>query len=268
MHITVAVLLACLAVVPAQAAPPDAATIVAKMRAALEPDRPSVRRLVMRMSGVGGAMSEVSVGQARKRVKGVVRVVMVVLAPTALQGTTLLVEESGDANVQWLYVPAIGRVRKLVSPEAYTTFLNSDFTFADLGFVSMGAKYSLLGEEQREGVPAYKLEGVPRESWYYGRMLTWVATDSFLPIERHFFDTANRQWKVERWTQVASINGVPTARRITMEDVQANTKTEMEADGVRYDVDVPDDLFDAAQLPKAALSPLWAGLTSAASPGR
>jgi hypothetical protein len=43
-----------------------------------------------------------------------------------------------------------------------------------------------------------------------------VAADSFQPVERHFFDSANRQWKVEHWTQVDTINGVPTPRRITM----------------------------------------------------
>ena len=41
-----------------------------------------------------------TVGQARKRLGGTPRVVMVVLAPEALKGTALLVQESAETNEQ------------------------------------------------------------------------------------------------------------------------------------------------------------------------
>jgi hypothetical protein len=147
-----------------------------------------------------------------------------------------------------------------VSPEAYTTFLNSDFTFADLGFVSMGAKYELKGEEKRQGTDTYKLDAVPRETWYYARFLTWVAKDTFFPVERNFNDPANNLWKVERWSNVSTINGVPTALKLSMENVQTQTKSEIVADTVRYDVEVPDALVDPAQLSKANGSSVWGTL--------
>lgn len=260
MRIAVSVLLAAVVVAPALAAPPDAATVVGKMRAALEPDRASVRKLTMTVSGPGGEASQITVGAARKKVGAAPRVVMVVLAPGGLRGTSLLVEEATDQNVLWLYVPAIGRTRKLVSSEAYTTFLNSDFTFADLGFVGMGAKYELKGEDKRQGADTYKLEGVPRETWYYSRFLTWVAKDTFLPVERNFYDVANNLWKVESWSSVSTINGVPTALKLGMENVQAQTKSEIVADAVRYDVEVPDALVDPAQLSKVNDSSVWGTL--------
>jgi hypothetical protein len=260
MRIAASILLAAVAVAPALAAPPDAATVVSKMRAALEPDRASVRKLTMTVTGPGGDASQITLGAARKKVGAVPRVVMVVLAPEALRGTSLLVEEATAENVLWLYVPAIGRVRKLVSPEAYTTFLNSDFTFADLGFVGMGAKYELQGEEKRQGVDTYKLEGVPRETWYYSRFITWVAKDTSFPVERNFNDVANNLWKVERWSNVSAINGVPTALRLSMENVQSQTKSEIVADAVRYDVEIPDALVDPAQLSQAPASSVWGTL--------
>lgn len=264
MRIAAAVLLSALAAVPVLAAPPDVATIVGKMKTALEPDRPSVRRATVRFTGPGGDASQLTLGAARKRMGDPTRIVMVVLAPTALRGTTLLVQEASDTNVLWLYVPAVGRVRKLVSPEAYTTFLNSDFTFADLGFVHIGGRYDLRGEEKREGVGTYKLEVVPRDTWYYSRIVTWVASDTFLPVERNFYDVANQPWKIERWSNVTTIDGVPTALKVSMEDVQSATKTEVVADAVRYDVDIADALLDPAQLSRAADSPLWGSLGAAA----
>ena len=260
MRIAASVLLAAITVVPALAAPPDAATVVSKMRAALEPDRASLRKLTMTVTGPGGDSSQITLGAARKKVGPAPRVVMVVLSPAGLRGTTLLVEEQTAENVLWLYVPAIGRTRKLVSPEAYTTFLNSDFTFADLGFVGMGAKYQLAGEEKRQGVDTYKLEGVPRETWYYLRFTTWVAKDTFFPVERNFYDVANNLWKVERWSNISAINGLPTALRLSMENVQTQNKSEIVADAVRYDVEVSDALVDPAQLSKAADSSVWGTL--------
>jgi hypothetical protein len=262
MRIAASFLLAAIAVAPALAAPPDTATIVSKMRGALEPDRASVRKLTMTVTGPGGDASQITLGAARKRVGAAPRVVMVVLAPEGLRGTSLLVEEASDQNVLWLYVPAIGRVRKLVSPEAYTTFLNSDFTFADLGFVGMGAKYELAGEEKRQGADTYKLEAVPRETWYYARFLTWVAKDTFFPVERDFNDVANNLWKVQRWSNVSTINGVPTALRLSMENVQTQTKSEIVSDAVRYDVDVPDALVDPGQLSTAPASAVWGSLAT------
>src|SRR2546427_12125610 len=80
------------------------------------------------------------------------RTLNVVLAPESLRGAAFLVQDDGAASdVQWLYIPAIGRVRRLVSPEAYSAFLNSDFTYADLGFVDTGARYRLLGTKTYDG---------------------------------------------------------------------------------------------------------------------
>src|SRR2546427_4626182 len=55
------------------------------------------------------------------------RTLNVVLAPEGLRGTAFLVQDDGAASdVQWLYIPAIGRVRQLVSPEdRKSTRLNS-----------------------------------------------------------------------------------------------------------------------------------------------
>ena len=239
----------------ARAEPSDARAVVAGMKSVLEPTRPSIRKLTMRVSGgESGETSEVVLGQARTER----RTLSVVLAPESLRGTAFLVQNDGAASdVQWLYIPAIGRVRRLVSPEAYSAFLNSDFTYADLGFVDTGARYRLLGTKTYDGTRALEIEGLPKQSWYYGRTVTSVASDSGRPLERKLYDPAKRLWKVERWGGTSAVDGVPTVLRVSMEDLQAKTRTDIDVSAVRYDVPVPGALLEPAQLSKAASSPLW-----------
>jgi hypothetical protein len=259
-HLGKTALVLVVSAVHAIAGPPEIDTIVERMKSALEPVKPSIRRLTFRASG-DGPPAPITVGEARKRVGRSSRHLLVVLAPEVLRGTAGLMYEGGEADdLQWIYSPVIRRVRTIVSPEAYTSFLNSDFTYADLGFVAMRATYALLGEEEIDGEKAWKVEGVPRDRWYYGRTVTWVNQRSGLPHKREFYTPANVLWKVERWDRISTVQGVPTAMRRTMEDVLHKTRTEIDVSSVNYEVWLPDELFDPHELPSAVGHEVWSRL--------
>jgi outer membrane lipoprotein-sorting protein len=255
--------LALVAETTAVAAPPDVATILGRMKQALEPARPNLRKGTLTVAQ-GGYTSQVTLGQARGKVASGNRILTVVLAPADLRGTAYIVKEeaASDTDRLWAYVPAIGRVREVVSPEAYSAFLNSDFTYADLGFIRLKSTLSLKGEETVNGVKAYTIEAVPPQTWYYARIVTAVAEDTFLPIERKFYDPANALWKVERFEKVVVIDGVPTVLTVSMEDVQAKSRTTIDVTDFKYDAQVPDGFFEPAALPQAAASPLWPALAA------
>jgi outer membrane lipoprotein-sorting protein len=256
MRVAVLALLA-LAAAPAAAAPPAPKDVVQKLKVALDPPRRSVRTLTFHVS-TREATTQATVAEARKVVDGAERRLLVVLAPDGIRGTAYLVQEGGPRpDVQWVYLPAIRRVRTVVSPEAYTAFLNSDYTYADLGFVSARPTYRVLGEAVEGGTNCWKLESVPKETWYYARVVTWVAEDSGLPVKREFYDPANVLWKVERFEQVSKVDGVPTILHRVMEDVQGKTRTEIDVTNLRYDVALPDKLFQPDDLPEASADPIW-----------
>ena len=56
-----------LVAVPAVARPPDAQTILKRMKAALEPERPSIRTHRLAMRAADGSTTEWTARQARKR---------------------------------------------------------------------------------------------------------------------------------------------------------------------------------------------------------
>lgn len=257
-------LVACLFLVPpAAAVPPDAVEMVQRMKDALEPTRPSTRRVVLAVRGRDGEEAQWIAGKAFKQLPNGKRSLIVLLEPETLRGTALLIEERmGEPDAKWLYMPALPRVRKIIPVSADEVFLNTDFTYADLGFVSRRGTYRFLGEEERAGKRAYKVEEVPHEQWFYSRIVTWIAADSMLPLQRDYYDRAGVLWKSEYFEKVTVINGVPTPLVIRMEDRQGRTSTELQVSEVRYDVEIPDELFAPERLSQAATSPLWQGYGS------
>ena len=245
------------------AAGSDGAAVIEQMRAALEPERSTVRQITFKVSGSGGGVTPVIVGEARGRVGDTTRILAVVLAPPSLRGMSYLIQHgAGDADVQWLFIPIVGRVRKIVSPEAHSAFLNSDFTYADLGFVGTGSKFELVGDREHDGVKCQLVQAVPKETWAYSRTVTCIADDGHLPVDREIYDGSNTLWKVQKWSRPELIDGVPTILEMSMEDVQAKSRTALEVGAVRYGLPVPESLLDPAHLAKAADDPIWTALGS------
>jgi hypothetical protein len=252
----------------ALAAPPDVLSIVKQMKGVFEPARPSTRKIVISVKA-GNEKVQWVAAEGRKELPDGKRMVVALLAPKSLRGAAYLIEEPRNKPaLLWVYLPALLRLRELLPVDAYEHFLGTDFTYADLGFVRLHENYKLLGEEEHDGVRAYKVEEqVPKERAYYSRLITWVATDSMLPLERDYYDVAGRLWKRELFDEVSVIDGIPTPLRIRMQDLQAKTSTELDVSEVRYDVDIPDSVFDPEHLPELAEHPLWNAYGSRAIKG-
>jgi hypothetical protein len=237
----------------------DATAIAERMRTALEPPRPSTRKLTFVISAEDGESTQLVAGQARDgRFEGG-RALTVILAPPDAKGLAFLVEDRRDpqADVQWLWVPSVRRVRKLVAAEENESFFNTDFTYADLGFVRRDVAYKLLGKEDRAGVRSYKLESIPEQKWYLSRILTWVSVETSLPVERQFFDPAGALYKIERFQDVQAIDGIPTPLKIRMENIPAKSTTDLVVSSVTYDSKLQPSMLDPDHLREAASSPSW-----------
>ncbi len=250
-------------VAPAVAAdPPDAATLAAKMKTALEPPKSSLRQMKLSISGDAGGTTQWTVAQARKTIDGQGRILNVLLAPADDRGIASLQIEGagGNAPVTALYVPTIRRVRTLTPAGAYEAVLGSDFTYADLGFVNLKDRYSVLGTEKKQGKDAYKLEQVIGNPFYYSKIVSWIDPANLLPLERDYYDPAGRLWKVETFDDVVDVDGQPVATKVTMKDVQTQTTSVIDVSKLRFGVELPETLFEKDDLPQVSTAPIWSGL--------
>jgi hypothetical protein len=79
---------------PALADPPDARTIVERMKTALEPARSSTRKLTIVVSERGADSAQWVAGQARRRVGDANRMLTAMLAPEGVRGVAFLATDS------------------------------------------------------------------------------------------------------------------------------------------------------------------------------
>jgi hypothetical protein len=261
--LVVSILLALLPRITAEASPSDVMAIVQDMQEVFEPERPTVRKIEVSISGESRLYTRWVARKAAKTFPEGKRTLLVLLDPRDVRGNALLMQQrKNEDDMRWLYVPAVRRVRQILPVRAYEPFLNTDFTYADLGFLDYSGTYRLLGEEKRAQEEAYKVEFTPKSTWYYSRVITWVSKDTHLPLERDYYDVGGKLWKEEIFDQVTVVNGIPTPLRIVMKDVQNETESVFDVSEVRYDIDIPKHLFDPGALSRAANSSFWEELES------
>lgn len=250
-----------LAATPAwPASPPSADEIVHEMKVALEPPRPSVRTMTLTFDD-HGQKTTFGLAQARKHLADGNRSLTVLLEPKDARGIAYLAAAapSGGAT-EWLYVPYVERTRKLVPAEDYQSFMDTDFTYSDLGLLPTDTENKLLGTEQVDGKKAYKVESIPKskvKQWYASRTVTWVDADTLLPLRRELFSPAGDLFKTETFASVARIDGVPTPLEIKMGTRDGGTSTTLHVDSVTYDVAVPDALFAPDGMRTVADNDFW-----------
>ena len=260
---------AVLVAAPARAADaPSADEVVRQMKAALEPPKPSIRAMTMVFDD-RGTKSTFGLVQARKRLATGAHALTVLLEPEGARGIAYLTADEADGGpTEWLYVPYVQRTRKLVPAENYQSFMDTDFTYGDLGLLPVDTRNTMLGTEQVDGKPAYKVESVPSttvKQWYYSRTVTWIDEATLLPIRREFYSPAGDLFKTETFGAVTRVDGIPTPLEMRITNVGTGSATTLTVTSVTYDADMPDSLFDEKGLSRVAEAALWK--KGAAKPG-
>ena len=126
----------------------------------------------------------------------------------------------------------------------------SDFSYEDMG--SGGSwindfKANRLADEKIDGVNCYTLELVkkPEIESGYSRQIMWVRQDNHCPIQIDYYDENDPENKLKRLylQDIQSIDGIPTAMKMVMHNLQDDSKTIVEYENVTYSEELPDDLF-------------------------
>jgi outer membrane lipoprotein-sorting protein len=137
--------------------------------------------------------------RSKLRTNGVDSAVLTRFAqPPDIKGTGFLqVQNSAAEDDIWVYLPALGKTRRLAANNKRDSFFGTDFSYGDILLPSVGLyRHTLLREEALEGVQCFVVESVPsdtrtRDETGYSRRLTWVDPDTFVERKVEYYDTKN-----------------------------------------------------------------------------
>ncbi|MBA53029.1 MAG: outer membrane lipoprotein-sorting protein [Pseudomonadales bacterium] len=116
---------------------------------------------------------------------------MVFLSPRDQKGTALLTHQHKDRDDdQWLYLPALKRVKKIASSKKSGPFMGSEFSFEDIGGQSIeDYTYKYLRDENYEGQDCFVVESYPVDkNSGYTRVVSWVDKEHYRTLKAEFYD--------------------------------------------------------------------------------
>lgn len=173
--------------------------------------------------------------------------------PADLDGTALLIHEHDvKDNDIWLYLPALGRVRRIVSSGLDNSFVGTEFTFGDLMTPKVDRyHHTFLEPDSIDGQPCFVVESVPTtDSWAedtgYSREIAWIRKDGFVTVRVDYFDLRGERLKSQRLTDFFVPGDFPEkriARRREMDNVQNGRRTVMAFTDITVGPEVPASLF-------------------------
>lgn len=175
------------------------------------------------------------------------------LEPADIEGTGLLTLDKADGESnQWVYLPAMERVRRIDSGRKGGRFVNSDYFYEDLRDRKVTQdEHRLSGHETIAGVACDILESVPSEAGnsVYAKRLTWVDPVSALPLRVDFYGKNDAQpSKRLQVIKKEKIQGYWTVMDSVMTDMETGHQTRLTVERILYDRRLPTKLFSTQML--------------------
>ena len=153
------------------------------------------------------------------------------LTPSDVKGTKFLSYEHIDKDDdQWLYLPALKRVKRIASKNKSGSFMGSEFSYEDLGSFNL-EKYSYSGEAEEVIVdkkPMYKISYVPISKYSgYTKHISWIDKKDFLIYKIEYYDRKKKLLKTAYFSDYKYFDGVPRIGSIVMKNIQNDKTTKL-----------------------------------------
>lgn len=223
----------------------DAQSIVAKADAVV--NAPQTQKAVMKMLLTDKNGNEKN-REAAFLQKGTEKRIMRFTAPADQKGIAFL---SLPDDIQYLYMPAFHKVRRIASHVKNTKFAGTDFTYDDLSSFEYAKDYDAKLVDQNDKNWILKLtpkSGIKKD---YGKLKMWVRKDNYYPEKIEYYDKGGNLWKTMERRQIEKVGKYWVSKEMEIKDVKENHSTKMQLKDLRFDIKISDKTFTKRYLKRA-----------------
>jgi hypothetical protein len=179
--------------------------------------------------------------------------------PNDIRGTAFLVWEhpaQGEDDERFLYLPSLGRVRRIAGAETQESFVGSDFTYEDISgrelddytyaFADGGATSVSIGGPVRE---AWRLESRRKDpAAEFPRVVSTVLKDNYVVVGADIYNRRNEKQKVYTVRRLTRVGEIWTVMDSAMVNSLEKTTTELLVESADYNVGLKEADFSRREL--------------------
>ncbi len=188
-------------------------------------------RMVLKNRAGQETVREFSFATLEKENEGVGDKSLVVFgSPRDVEGTALLSHANIlDPDDQWLYLPALKRVKRISSANKSGSFVGSEFAFEDFTITELNKfTYKYIGEEDLDGMMTDVIERFPRyENSGYTKQKSWIDQEIYQTRKVEFYDRKDALLKTLILSDYREYDGVWRAHSLKMVNAQNGKETEL-----------------------------------------
>ena len=230
----------------------DAESIVRSSRDRIEKDSVYTKSKMV-ITAKNNSASERIVEQYSKDGPKGERTVIVFLSPKNIAGSRFLtMNNPGSADDRWIYLPELGKIRRIAASQGSGSFMGTDFSYDDISSTSRDPTlddHAILREENFSGSACYVIQSVPKDkSFQYSKMVQWITKDEKIIFKIELFDKKNVHVKTAEMSGLKEIQGRLTTTIIKMTTLKSGSSTTITSEETKYDEPIPEGMFTTAFL--------------------
>jgi len=170
------------------------------------------------------------------------------IEPKDINRTGLMtLDHPGDKSDQWLYLPALDKVRRISSSRKGGRFVGSDFYYEDLKDREVDMDHHFYKGQSKVGkIKCSVLVSTPRESSnsVYSKKVSCIHPKILIPLRVDLYKKGrSKPVKRLRARKIKKVQGYWTILDSTMYDLKTGHQTQLFTKRIKYNQNLPDALF-------------------------
>jgi hypothetical protein len=186
--------------------------------------------------------------------------IMFFQSPADVKDTGFLTYDYDDVTKdddQWLYLPALKKIKRIASSDKSSSFMGTDFTYADMTKRNINNyQYTLVKEDTVNGDKVWVIEAVPsnekeKEETGYSKSVLFVRQDNFVPIRGVSWLEKGGKLKYMEVKKLELVDGIWVSSEVTMttkKEKEVLHQTSIKSRNIQFNQKQADEVFSTRKL--------------------
>ncbi len=190
--------------------------------------------------------------------------VSIIIEPASEKGISFLqydYEEKGKDTDQWIYLSAMGKIKRIVSGndnEPKTgSFFGSEISYEDMEQINIEEyTYKILGNETYRKRACWVIESTPTKERArksnYSKMVDYIDKENYISLKTILYSRSGKQIKKVYTGKIETIDGILIPRQTVVYNLETQRRTSMTMLEVSINKEIDDDFLTKRTLTDGA----------------